>query len=470
MNLSGVSAGPVLRGLTGRFGASGLRLLIITGVLLISTLAPFVVSGRQAILLTAALAALGVGMIFMRSPQFGLVALIVTALIVPSPALPGGLNFAVLLLLGLVGLWVMDMVVRQRNIHLLDSRPAKPLLLLIAISGLSFIVGQMAWFPTAPHAPLDSQIGGLMIFVLSAGAFLLVAHQTDLRWLARMVWVYLALASLFIAGWLVPGVSIITSRLFQNGATANSMFWLWIVALAMSQAMFNQHLDRVTRVLLWTLVIATLYVAFVRSGDWKSGYLPAFVAVAVLVALRSWRAVLLMALVGPVLAIYLSTQAITSDEYSYSTRLDALIIVLNMVKANPIFGFGPANYYWYTPLFPIRGFRVSFNSHNQYVDIVAQTGILGLAAYFWFFGEVALLAWRLCRSAPAGFARAYVHGALAGIAGMIAAGVLVDWVLPFVYNIGLNGYRGSMLGWLFLGGVVSIERLVLTQAQEEPLR
>jgi O-antigen ligase len=457
-----------LRRAADRYAAVALRALIISGVLLISALAPFALSQREGLLLAGGLAALGSVYVFMRSPRAGLVTLIVTALIVPSPLLPGGLNFAVLLLGGLVGLWVLDMLTRQRSLHLFDSRTTMPLLVLIAVATLSFVVGQLAWYPTVQHAPLDTQLGGLAIFVLSAGAFWLTAHQIDdLRWLARLVWVFLALGGLFIAGWLIPGVSMVTARLFQQGATANSMFWLWLVTLAMSQALFNDKLGRPARGMLWVLVVATLFVAYVKSGDWKSGYLPAFAAVAVLVGLRSWKAALLMAIAGPVLALVVSSQAIASDEYSYSTRLDAWIIVLNMVQTSPILGFGPANYYWYTPLFPIRGYHVRFNSHNQYVDILAQTGIVGLAAFFWFFGELALLCWRLRRRAPAGFARAYLYGGLAGVVGMLAAGVLVDWILPFVYNIGLNGYRGSMLAWLFLGGVVTIERLVHREAQAE---
>nr|NIM04092.1 hypothetical protein [Armatimonadota bacterium]NIO95573.1 hypothetical protein [Armatimonadota bacterium] len=34
-----------------------------------------------------------------------------------------------------------------------------------------------------------------------------------------------------------------------------------------------------------------------------------------------------------------------------------------------------------------------------------------------------------------------------------------DWVLPFVYNIGLRGMRSSILGWLFLGGVLALEAI-----------
>ena len=137
--------------------------------------------------------------------------------------------------------------------------------------------------------------------------------------------------------------------------------------------------------------------------------------------------------------------------------------MIQIAKTNPILGLGFANYYWYTPLYPIRGYAVSFNSHNNYVDIIAETGVVGLVCLLLFFWQVGWLGWRLRKQAPSGFAQAYVYGALGGLAGMVVTGMFGDWVLPFFYNIGLNGFRSSMLGWLFLGGLVSIEQIVLTQ-------
>jgi hypothetical protein len=45
------------------------------------------------------------------------------------------------------------------------------------------------------------------------------------------------------------------------------------------------------------------------------------------------------------------------------------------------------------------------------------------------------------------------------------SGMLVDWFLPFAYNIGLNGFRSSMFAWLFLGGLVSLEQIIDRQRQ-----
>jgi hypothetical protein len=60
---------------------------------------------------------------------------------------------------------------------------------------------------------------------------------------------------------------------------------------------------------------------------------------------------------------------------------------------------------------------------------------------------------------PDGFPRAYVYSALGGLAGTLVAATLVDWILPFVYNIGLAGFRASILAWIFMGGLVSLNHI-----------
>jgi hypothetical protein len=135
------------------------------------------------------------------------------------------------------------------------------------------------------------------------------------------------------------------------------------------------------------------------------------------------------------------------------------LILREIVKVNPALGLGFANYYWYTPLFPIRGFAVRFNSHNNFVDIIAQTGLVGLGIFLWFFFELGRVGMRLIHRVPAGFPRAYVYGALGGLVATLAAAMLGDWVLPFVYNIGFSGVRTGILAWIFLGGLVALETL-----------
>jgi O-antigen ligase len=102
---------------------------------------------------------------------------------------------------------------------------------------------------------------------------------------------------------------------------------------------------------------------------------------------------------------------------------------------------------------------VTFNSHNQYVDLIAQVGVVGVVLFLWFFLEMFGIGWKLKSHAPEGFPRAYAYGSIGAIAGMLAAGMLGDWVLPFVYNIGTSGYRASIIGWLFLGGLFALSQM-----------
>jgi hypothetical protein len=144
--------------------------------------------------------------------------------------------------------------------------------------------------------------------------------------------------------------------------------------------------------------------------------------------------------------------------YSLSTRLDAWSILLKIIAKDPVFGLGPSNYYEVTPLFPIRGYTVNFSSHNTFVDLVAQTGLVGAACFLWLVWTIARAGWRVRGRSPGGFTDAYAIGALGGLAGTLVSAALGDWVFPFVYNITLAGLRSSLPAWTFLGALVAVGR------------
>jgi O-antigen ligase len=130
--------------------------------------------------------------------------------------------------------------------------------------------------------------------------------------------------------------------------------------------------------------------------------------------------------------------------------------MFELIKASPILGLGPANYYYYTPLYPILGWVVNFNSHNNYVDIAAQMGLVGLAIFAWLVIEVVNLGLNLRKRVKDGFCRGYIYAVMGGIAGMLVSGFMADWFLPFLYNIGIPGFRTSILAWLFIGGMIAL--------------
>lgn len=431
-------------------------LIVIGGFLLIAALA-FMASQSQLALVLVLPFGIGTLWAFIRWPSFGLLVAAVAGILVQFTG-PSGLNLSMLMVAMMLGLWLFDMVVRQRQIRLVPSRTLWPLFIFLAVACIAFVVGQLPWLSFVLHAPLGAQLGGLSIIVLSAAIFLLVANLVDdLRWLRWITWAFLALGALsIIVRSVLPELGLSTRNLLPPMGT---VFYIWVVAIAFSQAVFNHDLHRRWRMALAGLVLLTLYILFFWKYNDKSGWLSAFVCIGAIIICRYPRAIVAMIPFGFLAARAMWSGIVSTDEYSITTRLDAWIIMGQIIKISPIWGLGFANYYWYTPLFPIRGYAVNFNSHNNYVDIAAETGIIGLACYLWLLWEIGWLAWRLREQVPAGFAQAYVYGALGGLAAMIAVGMLGDWVLPFFYNVGLNGFRSSMIGWFFLGGLVSLAQM-----------
>lgn len=407
-------------------------------------------------------------LLFLKNPLFGLCTVIVTCILASIDFGTGtetNIGTPMLLLSLLIVLWLFDMVVRQRQLHFFPSRILIPLFVFLIVALISFGIGQLPWFNFARQAPIRAQLGELFIFFLSFGVFILVGHQVrDITWLKRFTWLFLALAAIAISGDLVNEIGRITNHLIYWSVQQGSLFWTWFVALAFGQVSLNRKLSRRWRIVLAIILAAVFYIGFWRNRSWTSGWLPPFVAVIVILWSGFPRLRVPMLIGALLIATFYSQKVygivvVGDNQYSITTRLAAWHIIAEIISVSPIFGLGPANYYWYTHLFPILGYSVVFNSHNNYVDIIAQTGLLGFFFFLWFTYEVIRSGWRLRTKVPEGFAQAYVYGALGGLIGTIVAGMLGDWVLPFVYNIGFAGLHASLLGWLFLGGLFALEQM-----------
>jgi hypothetical protein len=365
----------------------------------------------------------------------------------------------------MVAVWVLERIVRRKSWDFKYSPSFLPLICLVIVAVLSFVVGQLPWYTLAAQAPISAQLGGLAIFVLSAIAFVWVGHEVkEIRWLKLATWTFICVGAVYIIGTIIPPLEQYIQRFFPYGSTG-SLFWVWLAALVFSQMLLNKKLDVRWRVVLGLLLLCILYVSIFKFRTWSSGWVPALSSIVAVLWFGRPKIALFVTFFAGVIGIFEGQSFLNNliwigdNAYSYSTRFEAWQIVAEIAKVSPILGLGPANYFWYTPLFPIRGYAVQFNSHSQLVDLFAQTGILGLTCFIWFSAKVGQLGWKLRRQVPAGFSQAYVFGALGGLVGTIVSAVLGDWVLPFVYNVGFDGFRASILGWIFLGGLVALANI-----------
>jgi hypothetical protein len=431
---------------------------IVTAAILATTIVSY--WGTPSVYLLSILLVAGIvaALTLLRQPNLGFILIFIGGMFVSITG-PSGLSAATVMVALMLGLWILDMFVVRKQIALVRTSVMVPIITFLVITVLAFLIGQVPWFVFARQAPITAQVGGFAVFLFSIGGLLLSAHLIkDVRWLKILTWTFLALSALYMIGRAANLLFIV--NLYQFGFSAQSMFWTWLTALTAGQLIFNTTLKRWSRLLLFFLLALTLYVTLVQGFDWKSGWVPPVVALAVLLGIRNRNFIIFATPLVVMAVLYAIVKLIASDDYSWVTRLDAWRIVLEISRVSPLFGMGFANYYWYTPLFPIRGWRVSFNSHSQFVDLIAQTGYLGLFSFLWLFLAFARLSWSIAGKVPNGFARGYSYGVLAGIVATMVAAFLGDWVLPFVYNVGLPGFRASILPWIFIGGVISLEQML----------
>jgi hypothetical protein len=405
--------------------------------------------------------------ILMDKPLLGLLGIIIVSLNVKYQ-IPTGtnvpLNFTIVLSILLIGLWVIRMIMNQ-DVRLTPSSTTRPALLFALATTVSLIGGNVTWIFNAPEkANMPAQIGGWLLYVLPIGVFLLVANQVkDLVWLRRITYLFIGLGGLYILT-RVFGLTPIRDAMFVSIRSLGAVFWIWLVALAYGQAVLNTDLKPILRIIFGMVVFLTFFVAITTSFDWNSGWLPGLIAIGVITWLASNRMRIAFIALSAIVTIVIFEPMYQYIDYTIQhhtivSRQATYPILIELIKANPVIGLGMSNYYHFTPLYPILGWYVKFNSHNNFIDIIAQTGLVGMGLFAWFAYEIGRVGWRLRHKVTDGFSRGYVYACLGGLVATLISGFIGDWFLPFTYNIGMTGFRAAVLAWLFLGGLIAIEQL-----------
>lgn len=368
------------------------------------------------------------------------------------------------------GLWMLQSLLNRDRSALDRSRVVVAVSVFTALVLVSFVMGQFPWFPSA-GAPLPAQVVQLGLFSLSVCLFLMVGQQVKhLNQLQWITWVFVAAGTVTCLVQTVPGLDVI-GRWTTRPGSVGSVFWTWFVAVTLAQGLVNRHLPLPVRLGLLGLTALALAHGLIQVRSWASGWVPAVIAAGAIVVVRWPRLVFGGGLLAMPLALILAgdiIQAVLVEEaYSLSTRQEAWTVLLQIVWKSPLLGTGLANYYYFAENYPILGWYVTFISHNNYQDLLVQTGLLGLLAFLWFGLEALWMTFRLSLRMPPGFASAYALGAFGGVLGTLASGMLGDWFIPFYYNGGVLGFRSSLLFWVFLGGALALRRMA---AVPKPMR
>ncbi len=451
------------------------RMLIssaLAGLLLIASLAVGVALGLRRTgmlrpeLILAGVLALGSLPIWLwlRRLEYGILAILLAAGMLNMVTLPTGtqsrLVSSLVIAAGCTALWLFKSVLRPRGDRLKPSAINAPLIAFIAVGLVSYLWSLLMRDPTVyvwksfPYVQIAALVVNSLLPLLS----LFVAQQIeDVRWLKAITWIILGLGAFAVISFLfrLPTAAAIT-----NGS--RGLFATWVGVLAYAQLLFNRDLNRVQRILLVGLFGAVVYLYFIVYVTWFSGWIPLAVACAALTLLRSRRLAVLVSLVlGVFLVInatfYFQDLVAAKVQSGDLERLSIWEQSLDLVGLHPILGMGPAGYAVYNVSYFPRDAR---STHNNYFDILAQTGIAGTAVFVWLlvsFIRVGVASRkRLLRDGP-GFELAFASAALAGSFGVVVSMLFGDWVLPFAYNQTITGFDNAAFTWIMLGAMVSLQ-------------
>ncbi len=416
--------------------------------------------------------------VLLRWPALGLPGLLLASAFVPFTIGTGtgsSINIAMIGIAGLTGLWIVDGLINHR-FELRSSEASRPWVALIIVAGISIVAGSAFWSPWVATKDnfLFVQLAQWSIFILAACAFWLGANTVrDRRMLGLLALLVLGFGALGLAGRVLPGGGIIGGRLLLKSPS----FVVWVVGLSGGFALFAPASPLGLRAGMAALCLGSIAVPLATGYDWASGWLPTLVVIGVLVALwlwdqqhRLWLAFLSVAMFVGVMGRYIIPAVASGDRWSLDTRIIAWRGLLDMMQDRWLIGLGLASYwhYWRGMIGemayrdPTTGylhytFDPKVNMHNNYADIFGQMGLLGVVAFLWLVWAIYRQALRGFNAEPIGPGKAYAAACIAAFSGMLFSGLLGDWIFPFVYNIGLSGFRDASVGWLMLGGLVALE-------------
>ena len=254
---------------------------------------------------------------------------------------------------------------------------------------------------------------------------ILSGWQTNRRlpWGPALVFALCTLASLLILSALVAS--------WSRGA------WLGtaIAILAMLVALPRQLIRG---------VFLTIGIAFFFTLMWATGLLPSSIVS------RLTTTATELVTISDVRGV-----AIYPSNYAVIERLAHWQAAINMAADSPLLGVGLGSYEVVYDNYRLINWEEPLgHAHNLYLNMLAETGIVGLAAYLAFWLAILRLTWSLRRH-PDDFSRCVVIG------------LLGSWVYIAVHSIFDNLYVNNL--FLHIGvllSVLAVLQLQLTQALE----
>ena len=348
--------------------------------------------------------------------------------------------------------------VREPASPLVPSAVNRPLLLMVLVSVLSLLWSFGDLDPSVPatNVKLAVSLGQILLVVWPVGLYIVVADSiSDAASIAKMRRLLTIMA--------VPAVALAAVPV----AARTYIVWSVYFALAAGPWFVARSFDTASplrRLGLWVLALSPFVYGLVIGKAFL--YVTTLVALAVVVFLRARRFVAVSVLGA--LGVYLLLVAATGSavpgplndlldierrQQSWGGAGGRLALAADAIKIwsdHPLFGVGPGNSWPY-----MRRYSTLDTPHNQYLNLLLELGVVGLACFVWFLVAALKTGVDALGRVRGEEGRSLIIGWLGLFIGMVVSGLTGDYFFHSIRNNGLYLFSGYYLQWVLLGMVVS---------------
>jgi len=366
--------------------------------------------------------------------------------------------------------WVFRMI-SDRKIRFQVRRADVALMGLCLAYFLSTVVSHLTWnlkIQTS-HRYLITQFAQVGIVLMCAFAYWTIANGIRSEiWARKMLYAFMSLGVVLaliklpfiVRFWHRAGIDLVRPGLLMMQGSM----------LAFGQFIYAPPDKRMR----WLLLGAFPFSMVMHNMYWVSGWMGGMTALFTLLLFGSRKALAAFFLFAVVLGVvqfsYFERRLVhhsraTGDFHRFFLLEDSV----RMWREYPLFGIGPGNYYqayshhyarlWNRPI-------IYATAHTNYGEILATTGIVGFGAFWIFFSLVGWDLFTYWRKAVDPVQKGFLLGIMAGSAGILAASIAGDYVIPDRANYGLKTFSTAVYFWLILGMGQAIGRRWLITEKE----
>ena len=358
---------------------------------------------------------------------------------------------------GLIFLWFLQMFL-ERRIHFRPPTVAIPVFLFCFSTLFSLVWGILVRDPNVV-------IWGSFPFVQLASTLVIIMSVLTMLMTGNLVTKEATLI-LMVSIFLIGGVMGLIRNFLKIDLPINSagLFAMWAVSIASALAIFNQKIPLMIRGALIILAGLWIYWGYGLHITWLAGWVPLFFVIIGVGFIRSPKLAVFLLFILTLMAVlnwdFMESTIQLENQNSGVTRIGAWKQNWIITKDHLLFGTGPAGYAaYYMSYFP----RQAMATHNNYLDMLSQIGIVGCIFMFWFFGVILWKGWKLVLRlrGQRNFMEALAAACLAGTLGGMMMMFFGDWLFPFAYTQSIAGFDYSVYNWIFMGVILAMDQMTL---------